>query len=249
MIRKEKTKMKSLFKHALVLSTGASLVAVSSPDANAKEDENGTIVVKLEKTGGIKYAKKLALGAVLGDSLVFYRFEGDESEALNGTAKGTGSKKKMPIYKTEDGYLSIDVKPGRYFLASVIHQTHWASCYNNQTILFDVEPNSATHLGTVNVSKSSRFVQSNARISKHFKVKETDGLKHIYTDKNNTPKITPPSTSDLQIAADALKKSNPDFNGTVTSANSRPFSFREKIRSVKTGFGDIKSTSLKKCGK
>lgn len=238
------------FIHAFLFSTGVSLVMCHSSAAIAQDDAKGTIIVKLEKTRGIKYARKLAIsGYVLGDSLVFYRFEGDELDSLKGTAKGKGSKKKMPLFKTEDGYLSIDVKPGRYFLASTIHQNHWASCFNNKTILFDVEPNVATHLGSINVSKSASFVRSNARISGHYKVKETAGLAHIYTDKNNTPEITPPNAADLQNAADALKKSNPDFNGDVINGNSRPFSFREKIRSVKTGFGDVKSTNLRKCGK
>ena len=243
--------MKSALKFLLTVSFGLSLNVWSSTSAAAKDASDstkGTIVVKLDPNArGIKYAKKLAFGSILGDSLVFYKFEGDESEALSGTAKGKGSKKKMPIYKTEDGYLSIDVKPGRYFLASVIHQTHWGSCLNSETILFDVKPNIATHIGTIDLSGTISALKSDIRISGDIKVKETDGIKHYYTDTNRPPKITLPNSMDLQEATESLKKKNLDFNSTVVSGSNRPFSFKKRVR--KKGIINTGSTSVRKCGK
>jgi len=243
--------MSPALKLTLALSFALCLFAISFSSASAKdasENGKGTILVKLDpNSGGIKYARKLAFGSILGDSLIFYRFEGDESEALAGTAKGKGSKKKMPLFKTEDGYLSINVKPGRYFLASVVHQTHWASCLNNQTILFDVKSNIATHIGTVDLSGTISELKGSVRISRDTKVKETDGIEHYYNDAKRPPRITPPNSIDLQDAAEALKKTNSDFSGIIENGSSRAFSFKKQIR--KKGIIDRGSTSVRKCGK
>lgn len=242
--------MKILIKFTLTTLSMFSLAACASTPAALKvtpNSGNGAILAKMDPAMPINTARRTGL-SIWGDSLIFYRFDGDESEALNGTAKSTQlTGKQMPLYRTGDGYVFLNVKPGRYFLASNVLQTHWASCFNKETILFDVKPDVVTHIGTINLAENIIELQNRVKDSGDNKASGNQAVvQHFYTDMENAPGIIPPEILELGKAKTAMVNADPEFSVDIVSGNNRPFSFIKREQNALGGW--LTGTSGQKCG-
>lgn len=205
------------------------VTALVSACATSSQPEPEDFVIDNGKSGLLIKAIAFNSGNVgLGvaqQHLIVMNYDPQKADPITGPkAKLTLAEKKIKVASSRDGYLYQNLKPGHYMIRGLVQQDFWQTCFYDDTIKFEIKPNTIAYLGKWDLTKNSLQLQEEALNAGH---KSTNhSARYFYFDNIIAPQITPATDSEVNRAKASISSYSPNSTAPVVRTEFTPAKFR-----------------------
>jgi len=204
---------------ATLLSGCATSAKPKPEDFVIAHGKSGLLVEAIAPSGW-----KAGLG-VAQQHLILMKYDPESADKVSGPkAKLTLAEKKIKVASIQDGYLFQNMKPGHYMIRGLVKQDFWQTCFQNDTIKFEIKPNTIAYLGKWDLIENSRQLQEKALSAGD--TSTSHSARYFYFDDILPPQIKSAQQNEISRARAFISKFSPESKSLVVKTDIMPAKFR-----------------------
>jgi len=210
----------SLSLLAAAFISGCATSAQPEPEDFVIADGKSGVLVEAIAPSGWEYG----LG-VAQQHLILMKYDPASADPITGPkAKINLRETKIKVASVKDGYLFQNLKPGHYMVRGLVQQDFWQTCFQDETIKFEIKPNTIAYLGKWKLMENSLQLQKRAVDAGD--TSTSGAARNFYFDEILPPQIIPATQDEINRAKTFISKFSPNSKSPVMKAETTSAKFR-----------------------